>query len=103
MRTRLRREPSSGRASTSEPCHVSSPGSRPQAAPRLCRKLDRARKRATRGRSRARDARAYLFAGELVILKKTAGSPDPLFTLAEARALGRTAEIVFLGLCRGAP
>src|SRR6266542_1777685 len=46
-----------------------------------------------------RDARAYLLAGELVILKKTAGIPDPLFTLAEARALGRTAEIVFLGLC----
>jgi NAD+ diphosphatase len=50
-----------------------------------------------------RDARAYLLAGELVILKKTAGIPDPLFTLAEARALGRTAEIVFLGLCRSAP
>jgi NAD+ diphosphatase len=50
-----------------------------------------------------RDARAYLLAGELVILKKTDGVPDPLFTLAEARALGRTAEIVFLGLCRSAP
>src|SRR6266516_715236 len=50
-----------------------------------------------------RDARAYLLAVELVILKKTAGIPDPLFTLAEARALGRTAEIVFLGLCRSAP
>ncbi|MFL6831319.1 MAG: NAD(+) diphosphatase [Xanthobacteraceae bacterium] len=49
------------------------------------------------------DTRAYLLAGELVILKKTAGIPDPLFTLAEARALGRTAEIVFLGLCRSAP
>jgi NAD+ diphosphatase len=50
-----------------------------------------------------RDAHAYLLADELVILKKTAGIPDPLFTLAEARALGRTAEIVFLGLCRSAP
>jgi NAD+ diphosphatase len=50
-----------------------------------------------------RDARAYLLAGELVILKKTDGVPDPLFTPAEARALGRTAEIVFLGLCRNAP
>lgn len=49
------------------------------------------------------DARVYVFAGELVILKKSLGIPDPLFTLAQARALGRTAEIVFLGLCRGAP
>src|SRR5919109_880892 len=47
--------------------------------------------------------RAYLAAGDLVILKKTASIPDPLFTLAEARALGRTAEIVFLGLCESAP
>jgi NAD+ diphosphatase len=50
-----------------------------------------------------RDTRAYLLAGELVILKNTAGIPDPLFTLAEARALGRAAEVVFLGLYRGAP
>jgi NAD+ diphosphatase len=49
------------------------------------------------------DARAYLVAGDVVILKKTAGIPDPLFTLAQARALGRTAEMVFLGLCESAP
>ena len=49
------------------------------------------------------DARAYLVAGEVVILKKTAGISDPLFTLAQARALGRTAEMVFLGLCESAP
>src|SRR6516162_1780426 len=48
-------------------------------------------------------ARAYVVAGELVALKKATTLADPLFTLAEARALGRTAEMVFLGLCEDAP
>jgi NAD+ diphosphatase len=48
-------------------------------------------------------ARAYVVAGELVVLKKATALADPLFTLAEARALGRTAELVFLGLCQDAP
>src|SRR5437660_120330 len=48
-------------------------------------------------------ARAYVVAGELVVLKKATAVADPLFTLAEARALGRTAELVFLGLCQDAP
>ena len=48
-------------------------------------------------------ARAYVVGGELVALKKAADANDPLFTLAEARALGRTAEIVFLGLLERAP
>ncbi len=48
-------------------------------------------------------ARAYVVAGELVVLKKAAALADPLFALAEARALGRTAELVFLGLCQDAP
>jgi len=48
-------------------------------------------------------ARAYVVAGELVALKKATALADPLFTLAEARALGRTAEMVFLGLCEDAP
>ncbi len=43
-------------------------------------------------------ARAYAIGGELVVLKKSATGLDPLFTPAEARALGRTTEIVFLGL-----
>jgi NAD+ diphosphatase len=38
-----------------------------------------------------------------VILKNTADVADPLFNLAEARTFGRTAEVVFLGLCNGAP
>src|SRR5262249_4149961 len=48
-------------------------------------------------------ARAYVVAGELVVLKKATALADPLFTLAEARALGGTAELVFLGLCENAP
>src|SRR4029077_3165279 len=43
-------------------------------------------------------ARAYVVGGELIVLKKAASVNEPLFTLAEARALGRTMELVFLGL-----
>jgi NAD+ diphosphatase len=52
-----------------------------------------------------RDARArtYVLGGELVVLRKVADLCHPLFTLGEARALGRTAEMVFLGLIDGAP
>ena len=55
------------------------------------------------GLEKERHARAYVVAGEQVILKNTAAVADPLFTLPEARALGRTSEIVFLGLSRSAP
>jgi NAD+ diphosphatase len=48
-------------------------------------------------------ARAYVIGGEMVMLKRAADVNDPLFTLTEARALGRTAEIVFLGLLEDAP
>src|SRR5437868_5346266 len=48
-------------------------------------------------------ARSYVIGGEMVVLKRAADVNDPLFTLAEARALGRTAESVFLGLIEGAP
>jgi NAD+ diphosphatase len=48
-------------------------------------------------------ARAYVIGGELVVLKRAADVCDPLFTLEEARALGRPAEIVFLGLIERAP
>jgi NAD+ diphosphatase len=50
-----------------------------------------------------RRTRAYVIGGELVVLKKAAEVNDPLFTPAEARALGRTAETIFLGLIDGAP
>src|SRR5262249_21719634 len=48
-------------------------------------------------------ARAYVVGGELIVLNKAAEPHDPLFTLARARALGRTGEMVFLGLMQGAP
>jgi len=48
-------------------------------------------------------ARSYVVGGEMVVLRKAAESTDPLFTPAEARGLGRTAETVFLGLLEGAP
>jgi NAD+ diphosphatase len=47
--------------------------------------------------------RAYVVGGEMVVLSKAAEVHDPLFTLAQARALGRTAEMVFLGLIESAP
>ena len=43
-------------------------------------------------------SRAYVVGGEMVVLKMAADVHDPLFTLAQARELGRTAEVVFLGL-----
>jgi NAD+ diphosphatase len=49
-----------------------------------------------------RAARAYAVGGELIVLKKTANGLDPLFTLAEARALAKPGETVFLGLLDGA-
>ena len=47
------------------------------------------------------NARAYAIGGELVVLKRNADGLDPLFTLAEARALATPAEIVFVGLIDG--
>jgi len=46
-------------------------------------------------------ARAYLIAGELVVLHKAGTGTVPLFTLAEAAALGAITETVFLGLRDG--
>jgi NAD+ diphosphatase len=48
-------------------------------------------------------ARAYVVGGEMVVLNKAAEVHDPLFTLAQARGLGHTAERVFLGLIESAP
>jgi NAD+ diphosphatase len=48
-------------------------------------------------------ARAYLVAGDSIILNQAGAVCDPLFTLAQARTFGRTAETVFLGLHRDAP
>jgi len=48
----------------------------------------------------AADAKAGTFAigGELVVMRRTANGPDPLFPAEEARALAPVAETVFLGL-----
>jgi NAD+ diphosphatase len=48
-------------------------------------------------------ARTYVVGGELVVLRKGAGTHDPLFTQAQALALGKTAETAFLGLLDGIP
>jgi len=48
-------------------------------------------------------AGAYVIGGELIVLKASSPACDPLFAPAEARALGRVHEIVFLGLMDEAP
>jgi len=48
-------------------------------------------------------ARAYVIAGELIVLRKGGETLDPLFPCVEAYALGHTTESAFLGLMEGAP
>jgi len=48
-------------------------------------------------------ARWYVVGGELIAMRKTAASLDPLFERGEAQALGVVAQTVFLGLMNGAP
>lgn len=48
-------------------------------------------------------ARAYVIGIDWIVMKTGAPLNDPLFALAEARALGTTAETVFLGHLDGAP
>jgi NAD+ diphosphatase len=52
----------------------------------------------------AHDARAgcYVVGGEMVVMKASAEQCDPLFSTAEAAALGAARETVFLGLAAGA-
>jgi NAD+ diphosphatase len=52
----------------------------------------------------AADERAGTFAigGELIVMRRTANGPDPLFGTQEARTLAPVAETVFLGLAEGA-
>lgn len=54
--------------------------------------------------ARAADAasRAYVLAGDLVILRKTEAGPDPLFALSEAESLGPAQERALLGVEDGA-
>jgi len=48
-------------------------------------------------------AAAYVIGGEHIVMKQGAPLNDPLFTLAQARALEGATETVFLGLMDGAP
>lgn len=48
-------------------------------------------------------ARTYAVGGEMVILRRDGDALEPLFTLAEATALGETREMVFLGLLDAEP
>jgi NAD+ diphosphatase len=48
-------------------------------------------------------AGVYVVGGELVVLKSSADACDPVFSPAEARALGGVRESVFLGLMNDAP
>jgi NAD+ diphosphatase len=47
-------------------------------------------------------AGTYVIGSDLIVMKKGASLNDPLFTLAEARALGAASETVFLGHLDGA-
>ncbi len=49
------------------------------------------------------NARACVIAGEMIVLKTGAECHDPLFRIADMRALGETSETVFLGLHNNAP
>jgi NAD+ diphosphatase len=48
-------------------------------------------------------AGVYVVGGESIVLKAQGAAPDPLFSPAEARALGVARETVFLGLLHDAP
>jgi NAD+ diphosphatase len=48
-------------------------------------------------------AGVYVIGWDLIVAKKAGGTNEPLFTFAEARALGAPTETVFLGLLEGAP
>ncbi len=67
--------------------------------------LDRAAHRRNEATALASDPRAgaYLVGGELVITRKRGPGGDPLFGLAEARALAPARDSVLLGFLDGAP
>jgi len=66
--------------------------------------LDRAAHRRGEATALATDPRAgaYVVGGEMIVTRKREHGGDPLFALAEARALGSAREIVLLGFCDGA-
>ncbi|HXX25928.1 MAG TPA: NAD(+) diphosphatase [Pseudolabrys sp.] len=48
-------------------------------------------------------AMAYVIGWDLIVMKKAEPVSDPLFTMAQARAMDGAAETIFLGLSDGAP
>jgi NAD+ diphosphatase len=48
------------------------------------------------------NAGAYVIGGDLIVMKSGVPLSDPLFTMAEAHALGTASETIFLGLLDGA-
>jgi NAD+ diphosphatase len=67
--------------------------------------LARAAERRVEAEALTRDPASgfYMFAGDSVVLKQSAGRHDPLFRAAETRGLGEFLEMAFLGLLAGAP
>jgi NAD+ diphosphatase len=63
----------------------------------------RADAEALRGLEADAAARWYVVGGELVAMRKAAAGLDPLFSRAQAHALGSAVDTVFLGLMDGAP
>ncbi|HKS86915.1 MAG TPA: NAD(+) diphosphatase [Pseudolabrys sp.] len=53
--------------------------------------------------ARKPDARVYVVGGEMIVAKKDSPLSEPLFSTAEAQALGEPSETVFLGLIEGKP
>jgi NAD+ diphosphatase len=49
------------------------------------------------------DAGSYVVGGEMVVLKRSGETFDPLFAIAHAQSLGEHGELVFLGLHDGRP
>lgn len=71
-------------------------------------RIDRAADRRTNAdalRALEADARAgwYVMGGDQIVMRKTPAGLEPLFERAQAQALGRALETVFLGLLEGAP
>jgi NAD+ diphosphatase len=68
-------------------------------------RIDRAAHRRSEAAALASDPRAgaYLVGGELVITRRRGESGDPLFPLAEAKALAPARDSVLLGFLDGAP
>jgi NAD+ diphosphatase len=65
--------------------------------------IDRVAHRRNEGEALEAGAVAYAIAGDHIVLKRTQHTPDPVFTLTEARSLAAHRESVFLGLHGGRP